>query len=125
MFNSERDSDALLALNRGYVDAFIHSDAHWYDTHLAPDYECIAPDGSIVSRADFVRDAKEPMSYRTFSVEKVRVKLVGDAALISGVTPFIRADGPRGASRYVDTWVRRDGVIWKAVMAQMTPIVNF
>ena len=59
------------------------------------------------------------------SVEKVRVKLVGDVALISAVTPFIRADGTRGASRYVDTWVRRDGVIWKALQAQITPIIDF
>ena len=120
---ARRDSLALVALNAGYVNAFIRSDAAWYDAHLAPDYRCLAGDGSIVSRSDFIDAAKRPMTYRSFSLDSVQVKLVGDVALISAITPYVRADGTRGASRYVDTWVRRDGV-WKTLQAHITPIVG-
>ena len=94
------DSTTLVALNRGYVDAFMHSDAAWYDAHLAPDYTCFAPDGSIISRAAIVAGAKQPMSYKSFSLDSVAVVLVGDVALISAITPYVRADGTSGASRY-------------------------
>lgn len=120
---ARRDSLTLVALNAGYVNAFVRSDAAWYDAHLAPDYRCLAGDGSIVSRRDFIEASKRPMTYRSFSLDSVQVKLVGDVALISAITPYVRADGTRGASRYVDTWVRRDGV-WKALQAHITPILG-
>jgi hypothetical protein len=120
---AQSDSAKLVVLNRGYVDAFMHSDAEWYDAHLAPDYLCFAPDGSIISRADFVRGAKQPMRYTSFGLDSVVVKLVGDIALVSAITPFVRADGTKGVSRYTDTWVKRDGV-WKTLRAQITPVTR-
>ena len=115
------DSAQLVALNRGYVDAFVYSRPEWYDAHLAPDYRCLAPDGSIVSRADFIAGSKQPMSYRSFSLDSVSVTIIGDVALITAITPFVRADGTTGASRYTDTWVRRNGE-WKTLQAQITPV---
>src|SRR4051812_13102841 len=89
---SANDSTTLVTLNRQYVDAFIHSDAAWYDAHLAPDYTCFAPDGSILSRAAFVTGARQPMTYKQFGLDSVSVLLAGDVALISAITPYVRAD---------------------------------
>lgn len=115
------DSVRLVVLNRGYVDAFIHGDAAWYDAHLAPEFECLCPDGSVVSRADFLKGSSAPMTYRSFSLDSVRVKLVGDVAAITAITPFVRADGTTGTSRYTDIWVKRRGM-WMTLQAQITPI---
>src|SRR5689334_20881388 len=76
----QTDSLELVKLNRGYVDSFMHGDAAWYDAHLTPEFECLCPDGSIVRRADFVAGSTKPMTQRSFSLDSVRVKLVGDVA---------------------------------------------
>jgi len=117
----QADSLELVKLNRGYVDSFIHGDAAWYDAHLTPEFECLCPDGSIVHRADFVAGSTKPMTQRSFSLDSVRVKLVGDVAVITAITPFVRADGTAGTNRYTDIWVRRNGK-WMTLQAQITPI---
>jgi hypothetical protein len=118
---AQGDSARLVVLNRGYVDAFIYGRAAWYDAHLAPEFRCLCPDGSIVDRATFVDAAKQPMRNRSFDLDSVRVSLYGDVALITAVTPFVRADGTSGTNRYTDIWVKRGGD-WKAVQAQITPV---
>jgi hypothetical protein len=119
----QSDSLELVKLNRGYVDSFMHGDAAWYDAHLSPEFECLCPDGSIVHRADFIAGAKSPMTQRSFSLDSVRVKLVGggDVAVVTAVTPFVRADGTTGTNRYTDIWVRRGGK-WMTLQAQITPV---
>lgn len=118
---SQSDSLELVKLNRGYVDSFMHGDAAWYDVHLTPEFECLCPDGSIVHRADFVAGSTKPMTQRSFSLDSVRVKLVGDVAVITAITPFVRADGTAGTNRYTDIWVKRNGT-WMTLQAQITPI---
>ncbi len=118
---AQSDSAKLVQLNRGYVDAFMKGDAAWYDAHLTPEFECLCPDGSVVSRSDFLAAAQRPMTNRSFSLDSVRVKLLGDVAVITAITPFVRADGTAGTNRYTDIWVRRRGS-WMTLQAQITPI---
>jgi len=118
---AQSDSAKLVQLNRGYVDAFMKGDAAWYDTHLAPEFECLCPDGSVVRRADFLAAAQRPMTNRSFNLDSVRVKLLGDVAVITAITPFVRADGTTGTNRYTDIWVKRSGS-WLALQAQITPV---
>src|SRR3954468_1913802 len=84
---AQSDSAKLLQLNRGYVDAFMHGDAAWYGAHLAPEFECLCPDGSVVQRQDFRAASQKPMTNRSFSLDSVRVKLLGDVAVITAITP--------------------------------------
>jgi hypothetical protein len=118
---AQSDSAKLVQLNRGYVDAFMKGDAAWYDGHLAPEFECLCPDGSVVRRADFIAGSQRPMTNRSFLLDSVRVKLLGDVAVITAITPFVRADGMTGTNRYTDIWVRRAGT-WMTLQAQITPI---
>jgi hypothetical protein len=119
--DAQSDSAKLVQLNRGYVDAFMKGDAAWYDAHLAPEFECLCPDGSVVRRADFLAAAQHPMTNRSFLLDSVRVKLLGDVALITAITPFVRADGTSGTNRYTDIWVKRAGA-WLTLQAQITPV---
>jgi hypothetical protein len=75
----------------------------------------------VVSRHDFLNAAQRPMTNRSFSLDSVRVKLLGDVAVITAITPFVRADGTTGTNRYTDIWVRRRGA-WMTLQAQITPI---
>ena len=118
---AQSDSAKLVQLNRGYVDSYIHGDAAWYDAHLTPEFECLCPDGSVVPRSTFLAAAKQPMTNKSFSLDSVRVRLVGEVAIITAITPFVRADGSSGVNRYPDIWVRRHGN-WMTLQAQITPI---
>jgi hypothetical protein len=118
---AQTDSTRLVQLNRGYVDAFMKGDAAWYDAHLAPEFECLCPDGSVVRRADFLAGSQHPMTNRSFLLDSVRVKLLGDVAVITAITPFVRADGTTGTNRYTDIWVKRADT-WLTLQAQITPV---
>jgi hypothetical protein len=118
-----RDSADLVRLNRGYVDAFLHSDSAWYNAHLAPGFICITTRGAIVSRADFVAGSAGPVPYKSFELDSVSITLLGDVALASAITPWELPDGTKGVTRYVDTWIRRKGV-WKTQQAQLTRIIR-
>jgi ketosteroid isomerase-like protein len=113
------DERILRELNQGYVDAFMHADAGWYDAHLANEFVCIESDGSVLDKARFLRQAAAGPDVATYRLAEVRVRVLGDVALIHATGVFTRPDGTTGVSRYTDVYAKREG-IWKAVAAQIT-----
>jgi ketosteroid isomerase-like protein len=51
--------------------------------------------------------------------EDVRVRVMGDVAIIHARTTYTTADGREGSGRYTDVWARRNGR-WLAVSAHVT-----
>lgn len=117
------DEAVIRELNAGYVRAFLKSDADWYDRHLTPDFMCILTTGAVVDRATFVENARKPHTVVSYDLSEVKVRQHGDVALVSALGSWTRKDGASGKTRYVDVWVRKDGV-WKAVSAQLTLVSN-
>ena len=115
------DEDVIRALNAGYVRAFLTSDADWYDRHLTPDFMCILTSGVVVDRATFLENARKPHAVVTYDLSEVLIRQHGDVALVSALGSWTRKDGTTGRTRYVDVWVRKEGV-WKAVSAQLTAV---
>ena len=115
------DEDVIRALNAGYVRAFLTSDADWYDRHLTPDFMCILTSGVVVDRATFLENARKPHAVVTYDLSEVLIRQHGDVALVSALGSWTRKDGTTGRTRYVDVWVRKEGV-WKAVLAQLTAV---
>ena len=118
---SRSDVEAIRELNAGYVRAFLTSDADWYDRHLTPDFVCIVTSGATVDRATFLENARKPHTTVAYDLSEVTIRVHGDAALVSALGSWTRKDGSTGKTRYVDVWVRKDGV-WKAVSAQLTAV---
>jgi len=48
------DHDALVALNRDYIDSVQDSNIRRFNEILAPDFYCSNPDRSLVDRAGFL-----------------------------------------------------------------------
>ena len=115
------DEDVVRELNAGYVRAFMHSDADWYDRHLTPDFECILTSGAVVDRATFLANARKEHSTVSYELSEVSIRVYGDAALASAVGTWRRKDGTTGRTRYIDVWIKKDGV-WKAASAQLTAV---
>jgi ketosteroid isomerase-like protein len=110
----------LHRLNAGYIRAFVDADVAWYDAHLSADFTCSLADGKRIGKAEFlVRVANGP-GVNDVTYDEVDVRPLGDAALVHGVTHYVR-NGMPASTRYTDVWQRRSGR-WLAVAAQLTAV---
>lgn len=111
----------LRRLNAEYVEAFLKSDADWYERHLASDFRCVLPDGSMIDRTQFLADTAQPAAMKSFEVEDVAVQFEGDTAIVQARTVYEKADGTHGQNLYTDIWVGRDGH-WQTLLAHITAV---
>jgi ketosteroid isomerase-like protein len=111
--------NALEQLNHHYILSVRNSDVRWFDENLAEDFVNSNPDGSFVDRAQFLAQIARPCPVSDFEAEDVRIRLLGDVAIIHGRTVYTKPDGRPGAGRYTDVWSRRRGR-WLCVAADVT-----
>src|SRR4051812_8362731 len=114
--NVQCDLDTLTALNRDYTESVQQGDVKRFETLLADDFMCSNPDGSLLDKAEFLKMAAKPVTISGLVAENVRVRLLGDFAIIHGRFNSRSADGKQRRGRYTDNWARRDGT-WVAVSA--------
>lgn len=113
------DLDLLLQLNRDYIQAVQGGDVGRFKEILGDDFLCTLPDGSLIDRAQFLERTAQPVQILNLEVHDVKVRLIGDAAIVHARTTFTSQDGRPGSGRYTDVWARRPGG-WVAVAAQFS-----
>ena len=113
------DLEILHDLNHGYIRSVATSDVGWFDANLSDDFLNSNPDGTLVDRAGFLAQVARPVQIRGLDIEDVRIRIIGDAAIIHARTVYTRPDGQPGAGRYTDIWARQDGR-WRCVAAHVT-----
>ena len=117
--NAQRDLDTLTALNRDYVASVQKGDVKRLGEILANDFMCSNPDGSLLDKAEYLKLAAQPVTISGLGAENVRIRLLGDFAIIHARFNYRSADGRQRRGRYTDNWARRDGT-WVAVSAHVT-----
>lgn len=113
------DLDTLTALNREYINSVQNGDVRRFDEILAEDFLCSNPDGSLVDKRQFLAQTARPVTISGLAIDDVRIRILGDVAIIHARTSYATADGERRNGRYTDVWARRDGT-WNAVSAHVT-----
>jgi ketosteroid isomerase-like protein len=103
------DVDSLQQLNRDYIRSVQTSDVRRFDEILAEDFLCSNPDGSLVDRAGFLVQTARPVTIANLETRDVRIRIMGDVAIIHARTTYTLADGKAGSGRYTDVWARRQG----------------
>ena len=116
---SNTDIDTLHQLNQDYIRSVQTSDVRRFDEILAEDFLCSNPDGSLVDRTEFLAQTARPVSISNLEARDVRVRILGDVAIIHARTTYTLPDGRAGSGRYTDVWARRRGR-WLAVSAHVT-----
>src|SRR5690349_5992149 len=106
---NQADLETLRQLNEDYVRAVQESDVRRFDEILADDFLNTNPDGSLVDRAGFLAQIARPVSITGLAPSDVRIRMMGDVAIIHARTTYKKADGTAGAGRYTDIWARRQG----------------
>jgi ketosteroid isomerase-like protein len=113
------DFDTLLKLNGDYIHSVQHSDVKRFDEFLADDFLCSLPDGSLVDRRQFLEQTAIPVKISNLEAHDVKVRLMGDFAIVHGRTTYQGSGGNQQSGRYTDVYARRDGR-WLAVSAHVT-----
>src|SRR3954447_154793 len=117
------DESTLRFLNDKYIEAFMTCNVERYRDILAEDFRCIAVDGSILNKDNFlIKAAKEP-TVSEYRLSDVDVRIYSDVALVQATGSFVRKDGTRGKNRYTDVYVR-NGSNWEVVTAQITAVTS-
>jgi ketosteroid isomerase-like protein len=114
--NAQRDLDTLTSLNRDFTASVQKGDVKRFEEILADDFMISEPDGSLLDKAEFLKQTAEPVTISGLVAENVRIRLLGDFAIIHARFDSRSADGKPRRGRYTDNWARREGK-WVAVSA--------
>ena len=113
------DTDVLTTLNRDYVASVQNSDVKRFDEILAPEFYCSNPDKSLVDRAAFLKQTAQPVAIKNLEAHDVKIRVMGDFAIIHAATSYTTPDGKLASGRYTDCWARQNGK-WLAVSAHVS-----
>jgi len=114
--NVQRDLDTLTALNRDFTSSVQKGDVKRFEEILADDFMISNPEGSLLDKAEFLKLTAQPVTISGLAAEDVRIRLLGDFAIIHARFNYRSADGKQRRGRYTDNYARRDGN-WVAVSA--------
>ncbi len=118
----------IIALEKAWNQAYKLSDAKSLDSLLDDSLVLINDDGSVQSKAEFLKSLKGASASQDQQVapESMTVHMHGNTAIATGV---FRAKGMEGGKRYnrrerfVDTWVYKNGK-WVCVATNATPVLH-
>ena len=113
------DLEQLIALNRVYVASVQNGDVKRFDEILAPEFYCSNPDKSLVDRAAFLKQTAVPVTITGLKERDVKIRILGDFAIIHAATSYTTADGTQANGRYTDCWAKLNGK-WLAVSAHVS-----
>jgi ketosteroid isomerase-like protein len=114
-----RDHATLEKLNLNFIRSVQESDARWFEQNLDQDFVNSNPDGTLSERAAFIAFIARPCPVTNLKCEDVRIRLLGDTAIIHARTAYLKPDGGPGTGRYTDLWMRRERR-WLCVAAHVT-----
>src|SRR5437763_4082196 len=112
------DIEELTALNHDYVASVQNCDVKRFDEILAQDFYCTNPGKSLVDRTAFLKQTAIPVKIKNLKAEDVKIRILGDFAIIHARTSYTTPDGEQAHGRYTDCWARQNGK-WLAVSAHV------
>jgi ketosteroid isomerase-like protein len=118
-FDFSADTDTLRRLNQNYIRSVQESDVGYFEEALAEDFVSTNPDCSLVGRAEFLAQIARPPAISNLQAHDVRIRLLGDTAIIHARTTYSKPDGRPGAGRYTDVWAKKEGC-WRCVAAHVS-----
>ena len=113
------DSEILRRLNDDYIRAVQQGDVRRFDEILADDFMASNPDGSLVDKQGFLDQTARPVTISKLEAKDVRIRILGEVAIIHARTVYVTAEGRAASCLYTDIWARREGH-WLEVASHVT-----
>ena len=79
----------------------------------------INPDKTLVDRAAFLKQTAVPVTIKNLTAHDVKIRVLGDFAIIHAATSYTTAEGQQAHGRYTDCWAKQNGK-WLAVSAHVS-----
>ena len=109
----------LQDLNHHYVRSVAEADVQWFDRHLSQDFCNTNPDGTLLDRAAFLAQIGRGSAVKGIHEHDVKIRLLGDFAIIHARTSYTKPDGSKGGGWYTDDW-RLEPEGWRCVSAHVS-----
>jgi ketosteroid isomerase-like protein len=113
------DVAVLRDLNQAYIDSVRTGDVERFRQILSEDFLCSPPDGTLLDKRQFLEHTAKPRTLERLEADDVRIRVLGDVAIIHAATRYTTLAGQDGRGRYTDIWEKRGGQ-WLAVAAHVT-----
>jgi ketosteroid isomerase-like protein len=113
------DLPMLRELNQAYLDSVRLGDVERFRQLLADDFQASTPAGEILDKSQFLERTAGPRTLDRLEGQDVRIRILGDVAIIHAATSYTSVTGQEGRGRYTDDWQKRNGT-WVCVSAHVT-----
>src|SRR5437660_1140681 len=107
--NTKSDLEILTQLNADFVASAQNGDVRRFEQILAEDFMASLPDFLLRDKKQFLDMMAAPRPFTELKADEVRIRLLGDFAIIHAHMTLRTADGVQRQGRYTDDWQRRDG----------------
>lgn len=116
--STQNDLEILTQLNADFVASVQNGDVKRFGQILAEDFMASLPDFLLRDKAQFLEMMSHPRPFTDLKADDVRIRILGDFAIIHAHMTFRTLDGVQRQGRYTDDWQRRDGK-WLSVAANV------
>ena len=107
--NTKSDLEILTQLNADFVASAQNGDVRRLEQILAEDFMSSLPDLLLHDKKQFLDITAAPRPFTELKADEVRIRLLGDFAIIHAHMTLRTADGVKRQGRYTDDYQRRDG----------------
>ena len=114
----------LTKIEHNWADAYVKRDPSFVQRLAAYNFIFIGPDGNNVGKADYVKGMTGPTVFTTFDLGELKVRTVGDVAIVTGTATITAKTGDKdesGQYAFTDVFAKKEGE-WKAISSQVTPV---
>jgi ketosteroid isomerase-like protein len=118
MADDQLDIEILTQLNADYLASDQNGDVKRYEQILAEDFMASLPDFRLRDKKQFLEMMSEPRPFTDLKADDVKIRVLGDFAIIHAHLTFKTTDGVQHQGRYTDDYQRRDGE-WLCVAANV------
>ena len=123
----DADTAGILQAEKAICAAYEAEDADWLEKHLDPTFTLTSSRGVVTSRADEVAELRGgKVRYDVFRNRDSRIRVYGDAAVVTGVTVVKGRSGDDAFDaefQFTDTYVRR-GAEWVIVASHASKLAK-
>jgi uncharacterized protein (TIGR02246 family) len=107
---AETEAAAVAAVLQAACRAYQAADADALERLLAEDYTLTDSRGEVITRAQDIAEVRTgAVRYALFENRDMRVRIHGNAAIVTGRTHIESTPGKRLVFQFTDTLIRRDG----------------
>jgi ketosteroid isomerase-like protein len=121
--NRSGNAEEIVSFEKARLAAFAQADKATFDRMMADDATLTHSSGGVSSKADLMgvmRPSTPENPLPALTIEEPKVRLYGDAAVLTGILVETAKDGRRElVLRFTNTYVRKDAR-WQMVAGQLT-----